>query len=260
MAARYAPARTQRRETRIAALAQYLPLRRVLFQIDRAPRHLFRRLAGVAHFARFYRMDEGNPVVEAAVVVHRPHRLRDVVIAKLAHHFRHGFVELAVKRVHLAPEVGGDAILARGQRVVVDDVVVVDFQDGCRRAVHRQLFVQGMQGAVGVAAVENGVDDFRHLVQPDFDRVVLHQFRVGGGEFEPRPRGRGHAAHEACGQGAHRPCSGVVVDAVEFRRFALTADKTAGGGQNQLAHVLPMLEPRRTFVAQRFMAAQYLLA
>ena len=189
VAARYRPTRAKGGKALKPALAQHLPLWRTLLKIDTAPGHIARQWAvEIAHGARLNGMDDGDRLLQCAILKLAAHRLTDSVQPKLAHGLAHGFFKLTVNGVHITAPVGGDAVFPGGEWCVVDDGVVVDGNDAGRRAVHRQLLVDGMQGAVGVRAVENGVDDFPHLVQPLLDALKLVKFAVGSRQLEPRTR------------------------------------------------------------------------
>ena len=183
VAARYRPARAEGREALETALAQHLPLCCALLKIDAAPGHIARqRTVEIAYRARLDGMDDGDRLLQCPALELAAHRLTDGVQPKLAHRL----LELAVNTVHITAPVGGDAVFPGGEWRVVDNGVVVNGDDTGCRAVHRQLLVNRMQGAVGVAAMKNGVDDFPHLVQPLFDTLKLVQLAVGRCQFEPR--------------------------------------------------------------------------
>ena len=263
VAARGRPARHQRRELLEAGLGQVAARLAAGLEIDRLPRHVLRvALGGVAVAARLDRVDHRHPGIEVAAVEKSAHRRAHLVAAELAHHLRHGQIELAVKRLDLATVVGGDRVLARGQRVVMDHAVEVIDDDRGRRAVGAQLLIHRVQRAVGVRAREHVEHQALHVMQPDLDGLAGHHLGVGRGQAEPRSRRARHARHHAGGQHPQRARAGRVVDVVValVALVAVGREEPPRARQQVVADLAPVREPARALGLERAPPGEELVA
>ena len=246
--ARGVPARGQDAEPLEAALAQELVAVATLLEVARRPGHIAAGLgADVALLAGLDGVDDGDPAVAVAVGDHVLDGRRAVVSAELLHQLACGLLQLAVRRVDVAFVVGGQGVTAHGVGVEVDAPLEVIHDEAVARAESPQLFVQLVQGAVGVGLAEHGLHLAGDLGQPDLDGLIFHQRVVGDAQPEPRSRGAGDARHHARRQDAQRARAGAVVDVV----VALLAvvpirDGEAASTREQLRRqLLPVRYPRR---------------
>jgi hypothetical protein len=203
------PARHDRPEHLVAALAQVFAGVAALLEIADPPRHVLRvGQVIVALGARLDDVADRHPAIERALPEQPLRRERAVVDAVFGDDRADPHLELAEEGVDPALRVGRDGELADRRRVVMHDLVEIGHQDRRPGAEQPKLLVKPVQRAVGVGAREHVEHLPAHGVEPEPRLVALREVRVGGREPEPRPGGAGHAGHQSCRQHAQRAGAG----------------------------------------------------
>ena len=197
------------------ANAQELVLLSANLKIPRPERHVLAvALLDVAVGTRLNGVDNGNPLVQVATVVHVLDRVGAVVVTKLLHNLANGLFKFAVQGADAPLVIGGNAIFARSYGVMMHHVLKIRQHNAGCRAKAAQFFVHLVQGAVRVRPLKDYLHSLGDIIQPQLDGLIRVQLRISRRKAKPRASGRGRSGHHASPKRPQGPRTRVVVNVV----------------------------------------------